>query len=609
MWISRVRVTGGFLQGLDVSLQPGLNVLVGPRGVGKTTLLELIRHAVGAQHAEQSSAALKQQSAFLSAILGSGDVVLDVEGDDGGRRLVVDAKGGGQRQDLAHSVLVLGQNELEEIASDAASRLKLLDLRTGVAVPSPVHDEVSELTGQLFDVRAELVSRNEETHKRQTLQRDLDLLQAQEAALVSGNSENLTSQRELLRVSESEVIESGQELKRLKSVRDEIADIYIAQRRESDRIRSLSVASDKLSETNISKLLARSLGLSVELLSSLVAAQELLEDAQSKIEEKNVRAREAAEPVRADLEKAETGLGQLTSQLRNVETALRALAENDSAVEVLERRQAELVARRSVALDAQERVQEEVFAGRLEVARGATSQIAENVVVAVDHLADSTSFISFLVEALKGTGTRASLIDQIAESLLPLQLLRMVESGDAQGLATASNITIERAVKLIENLDSREILCGLSRVQLADMVDFRLRDGSVDKSVDELSTGQKCAVTLPIILSERQRTLILDQPEDHLDNAFLVANIVAGLRKRVDSGAQTIVATHNANVPVLGSADNVVVLTSDGLTGSVDVQGRFDERAVVDRITRIMEGGKEAFAQRSAFYAEHGGSE
>ncbi len=128
MWVSRIRVTGGFLSGLDVSLSKGLNVVVGPRGAGKTTLLELLRHAVGAQHAERSKAAQQQRQTFLDAVLGAGEIVVDVESEEGGRRLVVDAKGGGQRQDLSNSVLVLGQNELEDIASDAPSRLNLLDL-------------------------------------------------------------------------------------------------------------------------------------------------------------------------------------------------------------------------------------------------------------------------------------------------------------------------------------------------------------------------------------------------------------------------------------------------------------------------------------------------
>jgi hypothetical protein len=65
------------------------------------------------------------------------------------------------------------------------------------------------------------------------------------------------------------------------------------------------------------------------------------------------------------------------------------------------------------------------------------------------------------------------------------------------------------------------------------------------------------------------------------------------------------VATHNANIPVLGSAERVVVLESNGQRGSVDAEGSYAEPRIVDRITRLMEGGREAFAVRSAFYDKH----
>src|SRR5690349_17561149 len=107
MWISRIRVTGGFLHGLDMPLNPGLNVIIGPRGAGKTAVLELLRHALGAQHPDQSPAAIRQRSTFLEAVLGAGDVIVDVEADDGGRHLVVDAQGAGQRVDLSGAVVVL----------------------------------------------------------------------------------------------------------------------------------------------------------------------------------------------------------------------------------------------------------------------------------------------------------------------------------------------------------------------------------------------------------------------------------------------------------------------------------------------------------------------
>ncbi len=610
MWISRIRVTGGFLNGLDVSLSQGLNVVVGPRGAGKTTFLELLRHAVGAQHAEQSPAAVRGRQTFLDAVLGAGEVVVDVESDDGGRHLVVDAKGGGQRTDLSKSVLVLGQNELEEIASDAPSRLNLLDLRTGAGTALPDPGEIAVLTGEIFDVRTELIERREESRKRERLVADRELLLSQETALLGGSTAQLSEQRDLLRQAEERVIASGQALERIEGMRRDVTELLTSHRHQLDRLRVIAERAANLSQMPaVRDALTQAANLSEGVVTALLDAQTSLDTADAETRERNINAREAAAPIREELEQAEAGLGQITAQLRNVDTALRALDENDAAVRELKARHKNLVERRGQLLDAAEQAEEALYETRAEVARSTTAQIANNVVVVVDHLADAADFRKFLQDSLRGSSTRATLIDAVADRVLPRQLLEMVEDSDAKGLAAVADIADDRAQKLIENLDDREFLQGLSRLRLTDSVDFRLRDGSVDKSVDALSTGQKCAVTLPIVLSEQERTLILDQPEDHLDNAFLVTNIVSGLNARRQDGAQTIVATHNANIPVLGSADNVVVLTSDGKTGSVDVQGAFDSDAIVDKITRLMEGGREAFARRSAFYTEHGGLE
>lgn len=608
MWISRIRVTGGFLNGLDVSLSQGLNVVVGPRGAGKTTFLELLRHAVGAQHAGQSAAAARARQGFLDAVLGAGEVIVDVESDDGGRHLVVDAKGGGQRHDLSRSVLVLGQNELEEIASDAPSRLNLLDLRTGAENEVPDLGEIEVLTGEAFDLREELDKRREESQKRGRLVADRDLFLSQETSLLGGTTAQLSEQRELLRQAEESVISSGQDLARIEAVQGEVAELLATHQRQADRLSVTAERAATLLQAAAGRdSLAEAVTLSERVGAALLVARDGFAAAEVETRERNISAREAAAPIREALEEAEAGLGQITAQLRNVDSALRALDENDAAIQVLESRYGDVVERRGHALDAVEQAQEELFGARADVARSTTAHIANNVVVAVDHLADSTDFRAFLQDSLRGSSTRSALIDAVAERVLPRQLLEMVEASDAKGLAAVADIAEDRALKLIENLNERNILLGLGRIRLTDSVDFRLRDGSVDKSVDTLSTGQKCAVTLPIVLSERERTLILDQPEDHLDNAFLVTNVVSGLDKRRQGGAQTIVATHNANIPVLGSADNVIVLGSDGRVGRVDIQGTFDSESVVDTITRLMEGGREAFARRSAFYAEHGG--
>jgi recombinational DNA repair ATPase RecF len=60
--ITRVRVNGGFLAGLDLQFSAGLNVIIGPRGSGKTALIELVRHALTASQSTQATAREREKS-------------------------------------------------------------------------------------------------------------------------------------------------------------------------------------------------------------------------------------------------------------------------------------------------------------------------------------------------------------------------------------------------------------------------------------------------------------------------------------------------------------------------------------------------------------------
>src|SRR5262249_39656060 len=115
--------------------------------------------------------------------------------------------------------------------------------------------------------------------------------------------------------------------------------------------------------------------------------------------------------------------------------------------------------------------------------------------------------------------------------------------------------------------------------------------------------GQRCTAILPIILNHTERMIVLDQPEDHLDNAFVVGTLVKAITAR--GGAQTIIATHNPNIPVLGDAAQVVHMDSDGTICFVRAAGELTSPQIVDAITTIMEGGREAFARRAEFYAKN----
>ena len=126
---------------------------------------------------------------------------------------------------------------------------------------------------------------------------------------------------------------------------------------------------------------------------------------------------------------------------------------------------------------------------------------------------------------------------------------------------------------------------------------------AIFRPIDELSTGQQCTAVLHLLLLDNQDPLILDQPEDNLDNAFIAERIVAELR-RAKLSRQFLFATHNANIPVFGDAEWIGVLSVQDNKGMIlpDQQGAIDVPKVQELAADILEGGKSAFNQRREKY-------
>jgi ABC-type enterochelin transport system ATPase subunit len=121
------------------------------------------------------------------------------------------------------------------------------------------------------------------------------------------------------------------------------------------------------------------------------------------------------------------------------------------------------------------------------------------------------------------------------------------------------------------------------------------------KLLSSASAGQKTTAILTFILSFGEDPLLLDQPEDDLDN-HLVSDLIVERLKTLKLKRQIIVITHNANIPVNGDAEYVVSLSSDSKYLAVQSRGTLDDKDVKDEICDIMEGGAEAFKMRSLRY-------
>ena len=123
------------------------------------------------------------------------------------------------------------------------------------------------------------------------------------------------------------------------------------------------------------------------------------------------------------------------------------------------------------------------------------------------------------------------------------------------------------------------------------------------RTMEELSKGQRATALLLLLLGASTAPLVIDQPEDDLDNRFIYDGVVAHLRK-LKGVRQIIASTHNANVPVLGDAELIVALQGDGQHGkpAADGIGSLDDAAIRAHAENILEGGPAAFNARHHLY-------
>jgi len=122
-------------------------------------------------------------------------------------------------------------------------------------------------------------------------------------------------------------------------------------------------------------------------------------------------------------------------------------------------------------------------------------------------------------------------------------------------------------------------------------------DRQTFRPIQEGSPGQKTAALLAFLLSYGTEPLILDQPEDDLDNHLIYDLIVTQLRE-IKRRRQVIVVTHNANIVVNGDAELVIAMVARNGQTQIETSGSLQEKTVRRTICDVMEGGEKAFEQR-----------
>jgi hypothetical protein len=242
-------------------------------------------------------------------------------------------------------------------------------------------------------------------------------------------------------------------------------------------------------------------------------------------------------------------------------------------------------AARKVSRKLRERVRVEVtMAGNREPLERLLREVGGNLSAALDRLRslDQISLTEFAQRCREG---RDALMKGYG---LP--------SGSAERIAQAD---LDLSMR-IEELE----LPATTKIELNTAPDNELPTW---QTLEALSTGQKATAVLLLLLLESEAPLVVDQPEDDLDNRFITEGVVPIMRQE-KRRRQFVFSTHNANIPVLGDAELILGLAAsgEGKEGHAKISpahmGSIDARPVRELVEEILEGGKAAFEMRRSKY-------
>jgi ATPase subunit of ABC transporter with duplicated ATPase domains len=236
------------------------------------------------------------------------------------------------------------------------------------------------------------------------------------------------------------------------------------------------------------------------------------------------------------------------------------LLEEKREADDVEKHIAQLENQSSVFVSRLSEFRDERFRIRREIAGRLNAELKPTIRISIRQEGGAEEYRQLLEDALSNSGIKQRLVAQkLTRTIPPAQLAALVRDGKQQALVDQGDLNAEQAAKVVEAFRGPVRQAELLTAELRDNPRIELLDGGTFKDSAALSTGQKCTTILPILLLESENPLLIDQPEDNLDNRFIFETVVANLQ-RVKASRQLILVTHNPNVPVLGEAAKVVVM-------------------------------------------------
>ncbi|MBE1426122.1 DNA repair ATPase RecN [Desulfomicrobium macestii] len=622
--IERLKITGGYLDGVEIEFSEHLNAVIGGRGTGKSTLLECIRYALGLRPIGKN--AQKQHDEIIKENLGNSRARVELvirSSKMNGKRFIVARRYGESTNvsdeigspstftpaDLLPEIEIYGQNEIYEIAQDKSSQRQLLSrfLESGQQdSEASIHQALQKLAEnrqKLIEAQGRVAAIEDEVARLPKLEEQVGQFKS------LGLEDKLkvvplleTEKRLLKRVQ----AEEGPNLNEaFQTVRDSLPDTTFLSESSleklphAERLRQMKTALD-------------SLRVEAEILLNLwqskyTTAKEGIDKLAQELTADILREEAVLEETFKGLPSSEGKTGkQIGLEFQALMKEIERIRPKKILIENHKKLTSELQKQRKSILDELSATRANRSAQFARALKRLNKRLAGKLRLEVKAESDKRPIIDFLLGCrMDGVGEARLSWVKDADDFSPVKLAEMIRGG-ADALRNAKWGLTPTVADALVRLAPDQVL-QLEELELPDLINIELNtahEGQENfRPLDKLSTGQQCTAILHLLLLQNLDPLMMDQPEDNLDNAFIADRIVAELRS-AKIARQFIFATHNANIPVFGDAEWIGVFeAADGQAQMpVEAQGAIDVPEVRDKAAVILEGGRAAFNQRKAKY-------
>lgn len=601
-YIRKVRFDGaGTLGGTEISLSSELNTLIGIRGSGKSSVLEGIRYALNIPFGDKSSDKEYKEGLVQHLLRSGGKITIDAVDRRGQpyeiRRILnerADVYVNGQlqpgvsiRETILHQPIYFGQKDLS--STGAGFEKDLIEKLLGDALIS-VRQQIEDSKRQVTDAVKQIKRLNNAAEQKQEwLDKKQDTLFQLQFYEKHGIENKLQKQLDFDRDEQKahKIIQAATNY--LSDLNNFITDM---EDELKNHLRYQSAQNQPFFEDFFS--------LYQQIINDFNRIKQAADNGQNtvvELQQKLTAFSQQKQALKEDFAAIERGLAkelqqagahainpqafkQLKSQLDSAEQMLEILSQSEQQYDNLQQSLTD-------KLNALDQLQQDEYQ-IIEQTLSKVNQQDSALKIIPAYKADKGVMLKYMQEIYRGSRIRETTLQSILKQYNDFSAIYQ-DKHNLRGLLAGSYDIFWQYFE--DNLEA------LLTWQLPNLFTIEYHG----KALAHHSLGQRASALMLFILNQQENdVVIIDQPEDDLDNQTIYADVIKLIRKLKPS-TQFIFATHNANIPVLGDAEQVIACDYQDDQIALTI-GSIDDETVQQRIVNIMEGGTEAFEKRKQVY-------